>query len=242
MFDLLGSAERFCDLWAARDEAVREGLAEHAPSILDPLAELGPELWPVVEQLPSIGRPFYAAHLAMARPADPVLSGWHAVYCVREWRGDTHWARVVAAGLTSPEASIIHNAWLGYEPDWLPRSRGATDEEIAAGWASLEARGLAADGRVTAEGIALRQAIEDDTDRLTTLPWELLGEDRALWFAEAFEPPCEQLLPGRRHRRAELPARISPPLIRQGTVGRVGTPPEEVPMTTLPDRPAPPCW
>ena len=36
--------------------------------------------------------------------------------------------------------------------------------------------------------------IEDDTDRLTTLPWELLGEERSLWFAERFEPPCEALL------------------------------------------------
>ena len=44
------------------------------------------------------------------------------------------------------------------------------------------------------EGVALRQRIEDDTDRCTTLPWELLGEDRARWFAEVFEPPCERLL------------------------------------------------
>ena len=194
VFDVLGSPERFGDLWAARDEAVRDGLTEHAPSILEPLAELGPDLWPVVEQLPTIGRPLYAAHLGMARPEDPVLSGWHAVNCIREWRGDTHWALVVAAGLTSPEASIVHNAWLGYDRDWLARSRGATEEEITAGWASLEAKGLAVDGQVTPAGIALRQSIEDDTDRLTTLPWELLGEERSRWFAEAFEPPCEQLL------------------------------------------------
>jgi hypothetical protein len=194
VFDVLGSPERFGALWAARDEAVREGLAEHAPAILEPLADLGPHLWPVVEQLPTIGRPLYAAHLGMARPDDPVLSGWHAVNCLREWRGDTHWALVVAAGLTSPEASILHNAWLGYERDWLARSRGATEEEIASGWASLEARGLVDGGTVTPEGVALRQAIEDDTDRLTTLPWELLGEDRSRWFAEAFEPPCEALL------------------------------------------------
>ena len=98
------------------------------------------------------------------------------------------------AGLTSPEASILHNAWLGYETDWLARSRGATDEEIEAGWASLAAKGLAVDRRVTDDGVALRQRLEDDTDRLTTLPWELLGEARATWFAEVFEPPCELLL------------------------------------------------
>lgn len=194
VFELLGSTDRFAELWAARDAAVLEGLAEHAPAILEPLAEVGPALWPVVEQLPSIGRPFYAAHLGMARPADPVLSGWHAVNCLREWRGDTHWALVVAAGLTSPEASILHNAWLGYEPDWLARSRGASDQEIDAGWATLASKGLAVGREVTAAGIELRQQIEDDTDRLTTLPWELLGEACATWFAEAFEPPCEQLL------------------------------------------------
>ena len=63
-FDLV--AERgttFEAVWAARDEAVLAGLAEHAPAILDPLARLGPELWPVVAQLPMVGRPFAAAHL-----------------------------------------------------------------------------------------------------------------------------------------------------------------------------------
>jgi hypothetical protein len=180
--------------WAARDEAVLEGLAAHAPAILEPLARLATELWPVVEALPTVGRTLYAAHLRFPRPDDPVLSGWHAVNCLREWRGDTHWALVVAAGLTGVEASIIHNAWLGYEPSWLPRSRGSSDEEIAVGLAGLEAKGLADDGVVNAEGLALRQRIEDDTDRLTTLPWALLGPDGCRRFAEDLEPPCELLL------------------------------------------------
>ena len=180
--------------WHARDEAVLEGLAAHAPAILEPLARLGPELWPVVEQLPTVARPLYASHLRFPRPDDPVLSGWHAVNCLREWRGDTHWAVVAAAGLSGVEASIVHNAWLGYDPEWLPRSRGSNDQEIADGMAGLEAKGLAADGAVNAEGVALRQRIEDDTDRLTTLPWELLGPDGCRRFAEELEPPCELLL------------------------------------------------
>jgi hypothetical protein len=115
--------------WAERDAAVLEGLAEHAPGILEPLARLGPELWPVVEALPTVGRPLYASHLRMARPEEPVLSGWHAVNCLREWRGDTHWA-VVVAGLTGVEASVLHNAWLDYEDGWLPKSRGSGDADI----------------------------------------------------------------------------------------------------------------
>ena len=171
-----------------------EGLAEHAPAIQEPLARLGPLLWPVVEQLPTVGRVLFAAHLRMPRPTDPVLSGWHAVNCVREWRGDTHWAVVAAAGLTGVEASIIHNAWLGYERDWLATSRGTDPVDLAAAWSSLEAKGLVADGEVTAEGVALRQRIEDDTDRLTTLPWQLLDRTESIRFAEDFEPPCETLL------------------------------------------------
>jgi len=194
VFGLLGTPERFREMWHARDEAVAEGLRTYAPGIVDPLCELGPQLWTIVEQLPLVGRTFFGAHLAMARPTEPLLSGWHAVNCLREWRGDTHWALVVAAGLTHAEASILHNAWLGYEPDWLAKSRGTSPDDLAAGWAALTRRGLVADGAVTSEGIALRQQLEDDTDRLTTLPWALLGEERARRFAEQFEPPCELLL------------------------------------------------
>ncbi len=193
VFDLL-DADGFTAMWRARDEAVLEGLASHAPALLDTLAEFGPGLWTVVDALPVVGRVFFAAHLRMPRPADPALSGWHAVNCLREWRGDTHWAVVVAAGLTHPEASVLHNAWLDYEDDWLALSRGTAPGDIEAGWRGLAAKGLAAGRVVTPDGIALRQRIEDDTDRLTTLPWELLGEDRSVEFAERFEPPSEALL------------------------------------------------
>jgi len=193
VFDLIG-VDGFPRLWAARDEAILEGLHTYAPGIVDPLVELGPALWEVVDQLPLVGRTFFGAHLAVPRPKDPLLSGWHAVSCLREWRGDTHWALIVAQGLTQAEASILHNAWLGYEGDWLAESRGTAPEDLEAGWAALTRRGLATDRTVLPEGIALRQTLEDDTDRLTTLPWQLLGENLAVGVAEHLEPPCELLL------------------------------------------------
>lgn len=192
--DLVDQHTNFEDVWAARDAAVLDGLAEHAPEITGPLASFGSEFWAVIDQLPRLGRVFFAAHLRMDRPDDPVLSGWHAVNCLREWRGDTHWALIAAAGLTGPEASILHNAWINYEKDWLATSRGSNADEIANAWASLEARGLAEAGEVTAAGRELRQHIEDETDRISVLPWILLGEAASIRFAEEFEPPCEQLL------------------------------------------------
>jgi hypothetical protein len=186
--------EDFAPIWSARNDAVLEGLRLFAPEICGPLEHLGPPLWEVIGRLPTVGRVLFAAHLRMVRPEDPLLSGWHAVNCVREWRGDTHWALVAAAGLSGVEASILHNAWLGYERDWLARSRGSTDDEIADGWEALERRGLARDGVVSGAGLELRQRIEDDTDLLTTPVWELLGLEASDRFAADFEPPCELLL------------------------------------------------
>ena len=193
VFDLL-DADGFRRMWEARDAAVSEGLARYAPDIVAPLSTAGPALWDVVDALPEVGRVLFGAHLTMERPTDPLLSGWHAVNCLREWRGDTHWALVVAAGLTHAEASILHNAWLGYDEDWLARSRGTTPEDLDQGWAALRAKGLVADRTVTEEGLALRQRIEDDTDRLTTVPWERFGAQATEEFASALEPPCILLL------------------------------------------------
>lgn len=193
-FQVLGGGERFIDVWHARNEAVIEGLQLHAPDTGQILEEFGQELWEVVERLPSVGRVLFASHLTMPRPHDAVLSGWHAINCLREWRGDTHWALVVAAGLDHAEASILHNAWLGYEPDWLAKSRGTSSEAIVAGWQSLRERGFADGVAVLPSGIALRQQLEDDTDRLTSTPWDLLGLTRTVELTRRLEPPCELLL------------------------------------------------
>ena len=184
----------FDAFWRARDTAVVDGLRRFAPAIVAPLQALAPGLWSVVESLPKVGRPFFAGHLRMRRPADPLLSGWHAVNCIREWRGDTHWALVAAARLTGIEASILHNAWLGYERDWIPRSRGSDLEEITDGWTSLRERALADDRGVTDRGVRLRQRIEDETDALTSIVWQRLGLEASLAFADRFEGPCELLL------------------------------------------------
>jgi hypothetical protein len=191
VFDLVSDFEPF---WRARDEAVAEGLHLYAPAIVEPLIAAGPDLWRVVDDLPSVGRVLFGAHMRMPRPDDPLLSAWHAVNCIREWRGDTHWALVAAAGLSGIEASILHNAWLGYDRDWLPQSRGSSATEIEAGWRSLGEKGLANADEVTPGGVQLRQRLEDDTDQLCVRIWKAYGADNTRALAMALEPPCELLL------------------------------------------------
>ena len=50
-FELLGGPDRFRELSLARDAAIDEGLRRHAPDIVEPLVELGPALWAVVDQV-----------------------------------------------------------------------------------------------------------------------------------------------------------------------------------------------
>jgi hypothetical protein len=131
----------------------------------------------------------------MPVPDDPLLSAWHAVNCLREWRGDTHMALLVAAGLGPVEASLLHSAWVRYPDNWVAQSRMWNESEITAGFESLARRGLATtEPAVTAQGVELRQAIEDQTNELTVAPWQRLGEELSQQVADVLEPPCVTLL------------------------------------------------
>jgi hypothetical protein len=123
------------------------------------------------------GRPLYAGHATLPWPEEPHLALWHAITLIREWRGDAHVALLVTAGLDAIEALITHAASGAVPRIALQSSRAWPDEEWDAGVARLAKRGLVDDdGEFTAQGTALRQRIEDDTDALALPAWEALGE------------------------------------------------------------------
>ncbi|HEX3900873.1 MAG TPA: hypothetical protein VHW74_17105 [Mycobacteriales bacterium] len=210
------TAERtsFAAMSAARDDAAVAGLRTYVPEICSGLASLAPSLWAAADALPVSGRALFAAHRQAARPADPLLSAWLAVNCIREWRGDTHFAVLASEDISGIQAGLLHNAYMGYPTDWIPRSRGADDNDVAAAYAALEARGLAAAGTVNDAGLALRERIEERTDSLCERAWRLLGEDLTLEYLELVEPVGDRFIaridetagtewmPAARHRRA----------------------------------------
>jgi hypothetical protein len=174
---------------AARDEAVVEGLREYVPEVCDELAAMAVDLWAAADALPLSGRALFASTRAWPRPSDdPLLSAWLAVNCIREWRGDTHWAIQIAEDISGTAAGILDGAWRNYEGDWLARSRGADDAALDTGWAELEARGLASGGAVEQTGLDYRQDLEDRLDDLSSAAWRLLGEDATRRFIELIEP------------------------------------------------------
>jgi hypothetical protein len=172
----------------ARDAAVVEGLREYVPEVCDELASMAGDFWAAADALPLSGRALFASTRAWPRPSDALLSAWLAVNCIREWRGDTHWAIQIAEDISGTAAGILDGAWRNYDGDWLARSRGADDTALALGFAELEARGLASDGAVTDAGIEYRQGLEDRLDDLCAAAWRHLGKDATLRFVELIEP------------------------------------------------------
>jgi len=192
--DLCRQHTTFAAAAAARDAAVVQGLRTYAPELTDGLAELAPPLWAAADVLPVGGRALFAAHRDWPRPNDSLLSAWLAVNCIREWRGDTHWAMQIADGLSGTASGVLDGAWRSYDGDWLPRSRGADDGALGVAYAELERRGFAADGAVNDRGIAHRQHLEDHLDDLTATPWQRLGEPLTRRFLELIEPVGQRLV------------------------------------------------
>jgi hypothetical protein len=154
---------------------------------------MGPELWAVADELPSFGRVLFAAHRQMPRPDDPVVSAWCAVNTIREWRGDTHFAVLVAEDIDATTAGILDDARRNYG-GWIPRSRGSDDAAIDAAMERLAERGHADDGGVNDAGLDYRRRLEERTDALTAEPWRRLGAPRTREFIELVAPVGARLV------------------------------------------------
>lgn len=193
--DQCRAATTFHAAAGARDAAVVVGLREYVPAICDELGEMADDLWAAADALPIAGRALFASTRAWPRPTgDPLLSAWLAVNCIREWRGDTHWAIQIAEGISGTAAGILDGAWRNYEGDWLARSRGADESALAIGFAELQARGFSDHGVVNADGVAYRQSLEDRLDELASAAWQQLGSSVTTRFIELIEPEGGRLL------------------------------------------------
>jgi hypothetical protein len=124
------------------------------------------------------GRPLFAGHANLPWPAAPHLVLWHAQTLLREFRGDGHIAALVADGVSGIEALLMHGGTGEIAAGVLQRMRSWDDEAWTAASDRLIERGLLdPDGTLSELGAQRRQWVEDRTDELALLPYEMLGED-----------------------------------------------------------------
>jgi hypothetical protein len=163
--------------YESADAALRRLLGERINS--PELAEAAALAREATEGCDIAGRPLFAAHAALPWPTEPHLILWHAVTLLREFRGDGHIVALLSTGLDGCEAHITL-AGTGKVPrQAIQPMRGWTDEEWNAAQTRLRERELLDDeGKLTEQGIILRQSIEDLTDLLALPPWQHLGAER----------------------------------------------------------------
>ncbi|MDQ2748799.1 MAG: hypothetical protein M3Y44_04625 [Actinomycetota bacterium] len=151
-----------------------------------------PELFEAVELareatvgLPAEGRTLFAAHADLPWPEQPHLALWHAATLLREYRGDGHLVALQTAGLSGIESIVTHTATgYGFLEGPAKLLRGWSDEQWSAAVDALRARGLMDAEGLSAEGFALRERVEAETDHLDAAPWQRLGPDRTARLIE----------------------------------------------------------
>jgi hypothetical protein len=130
-----------------------------------------------VEPLRPEGRALFAGLCALGVPDDPLTALWRRGDMLREYRGDSHIAAWVSAGLDATEIGLLTELYWGMPLRSYARTRAWTAEQFDAATERLESRGLMADGAFTAAGRELRERIELDTDVQVQPAIDALGDD-----------------------------------------------------------------
>jgi hypothetical protein len=160
------------DMVAIQEAVVAEAWAS-ANAELDVLE---PTFGRVVENALSIERPRTPANFDLfAGVCDrPTVAGrvLRTITAVRYWRADAHAAVIDDAGLRPAEAHALNRLWDADRA--VDRVGQGFPDAGRKGVASLEDRGLADAGAITAAGRELREQIERDTDRRTAPVYDAL--------------------------------------------------------------------
>jgi hypothetical protein len=177
-----------------RRSAAADALRARIP-FLDHLAtKVGPVLDDVVANANGSGHALFSANRQLDRPVDPVEALWQACTSLREHRGDGHVAMLTASGLDGCEALALFAAGEGMDPAVLRQNRGWPEDEWTSAEERLTGRGLLTGDELTPAGQALRQTIEEGTDRLAGQPYRVLDGDAARQLADELVPAVAVLL------------------------------------------------
>lgn len=141
------------------------------------------------------GRALFAAVRTLPVPTEPVARLWHGANLLREHRGDSHVAALMAGGIGGTEAHVLHALSEGMPPEQfgrlshLPRARleGVVDGLRTCGLVGV-------DGWLTTAGRERKERIEALTDQLADPAYDSLQTDELDQLVEDLEPLAAVLI------------------------------------------------
>ena len=125
------------------------------------------------------GRAIFAGTLSQPLPGTPMGDLFRLGDRLREFRGDSHIAAWVAAGLDATEIGLLTEPYWGMPARTYIRTRAWSDTQLDAAEARLTAAGHLEGGALTASGRELRESIELATDAQMAPAVAALGGDLA---------------------------------------------------------------
>ncbi len=123
------------------------------------------------------GRALFAGTLSQPLPGEPLGDLFRLGDRLREFRGDSHIAAWVAAGLDATEIGLLTEPYWGMPSRTYIRSRAWSDAQLDAAEDRLRSAGLLDDGGFTEAGRQRREEIELATDAQMAPAVEALGDD-----------------------------------------------------------------
>lgn len=170
--------------------------------VLEPLFADVPELVEVADAAyaaamlhPIIGAPLGGAWAAVDPSEHPAVKLWQAATVIREIRGDTHIALLMAHGLDGIEAHLTTRGDTPKLREIIGQQRLITDDEFDQAVTRLQARGLLdINGSLSADGETVRKTLEYDTDRLMARPWLIYGVDQSTQLLAQLDPLVARII------------------------------------------------
>ncbi len=138
------------------------------------------------------GRALFAGTLAQPLPGTPLGDLFRLGDRLREYRGDSHMAAWVAAGLDAAEIGLLTEAYWGLPARSYVRTRAWSSPQLDAAQARLDTAGYLHDGTLTTAGRAFREQIEHATDAQMAPALRALGDDFS--DLEAILTPLDHLV------------------------------------------------
>ena len=179
----------------ARDDGgiaqLRRLLGEH-PDGIERANEL---LARAVAPLRPEGRPLYAGMRSLPIPENPIGAMFRTADTLREYRGDSHTAAWISAGLDATEIGLLSELYWGLPMRSYSRTRAWTRDQFDAAHEALQGRGLVDATGFTPKGREARELIETVTDAQMAPAIAALGDDIEELFA-ILRPWGEQVRAG----------------------------------------------